>query len=198
MPSRSRSPLLYATIAMFALLVGTSPARADNPVRGEAFCFESLAASTSLNSSYVTCSAHYNGVPAPQTTLDDPFAGYGDFKFVGQTRNNSVDSGPFEPFGAGFGIPFDTLAMKATRSGPFIIALASAGDYSLYLYDPSKAGGAAVSSITFSTFGTTNIVGGPFELQYANLYAAIPEPTSLALVLGGLGAIGLGLRRNPR
>lgn len=194
MNSRPHLSALRATAAAALLTLAGASAWADDPVRGDAACTDSDAASTFYNPSYVACSAHYDGVPAPQTTLVDPFAGYGNFRFVGQTANDNSDTGPFDPFGPGFGVPFDTLVLKAAQNGPFVVALASFGDYSLYLYDPSQAGG-AVSSIEFTTLGTTNWTGGPYELQYANLYAAVPEPTSLALMLGGLAAVGLARRR---
>ena len=85
-----------------------------------------------------------------------PFAGYGNFAFVGQTTNDSTGNGPFHAFGIGF--LFGTLTLDSAQKGPFIVALASFDDYSLYLYDP-KSG--SVSSLEVSTFGTTNEIANP-------------------------------------
>jgi len=193
-----RSLPLYAACASLALLALAGPARADDPVRGDALCTDSEAANSPPgdNPSYVACLAQFNGVPAPTTTLVNPFAGYGNFDFVGQTLPDGTGTNPpFIGFGSDF--IFGELQLKSAQTGPFVIALASFGDYSLFLYDPSTAGGTPVSSIDVSTFGTTNWSGGPYPLQYANLYAVavIPEPETYTLMLVGLAAAGLYIRR---
>lgn len=198
MNSSSRLSPLYAVCASLALLALAGPAHADDPTRGDAFCTDSAAANAppGMNASYVACSAFYNGTDAPQTTLVNPFVGYGNFDFVGQTRADGTGTNqPFDNFGPDF--LFGDLQLKTPQTGAFVIALASFGDYSLYLYDPSTAGGTAVSILEIDTFGTTNWTGGPYPLQYANLYTAtvVPEPESYALMLAGLGVTGLMLRR---
>jgi len=200
MNARQFPSVMQAIGAAVALLVIAAPAWADDPIRGDALCTDSVAANVAaplfVNPSYQVCSAHYQEGPAPTSTLNAPFAGFGDFAFVGQTRKDdtAASTGPFDPFGPGF--TFGTLSLKTSQTVPFVIALSSAGDYSLYLYDPGKAGGGAVSSLYVSTDGTTNIIRGPFELEYANLYTqAIPEPSSIALTLAGLAATGLAVRR---
>jgi len=159
-------------------------------------CSDSSAADTAFNPSYVDCTAHYDDVPAPMTTLVNPFgSAYGDFLFIGQTTLDPASGGPFEPFGPG--TIFGTLTLKAPLGGTFVIALASFNDYSLYLYDAGKVVG-DVGSIAFDTFGTTNAFRGPYQLEYANLYAPapVPEPGSAAMALAGLALTGsLWLRR---
>jgi len=182
MNARQFPSVMQAIGAAVALLVIAAPAWADDPIRGDALCTDSVAANAAapvfVNPSYQDCSAHYQEGTAPTSTLNAPFA----------------STGPFDPFGPGF--TFGTLSLKTSQTVPFVIALSSAGDYSLYLYDPGKAGGGAVSSLYVSTDGTTNIIRGPYELEYANLYTqAIPEPSSIALMLAGLAATGLAVRR---
>lgn len=200
MNARRLSTAFHAAVAAVALLTIAAPARADDPIRGDAKCTDSDAANASapffVNPSFVACTAHYAEGAAPQTTLVTPFAGYGDFKYVGQTTKTDGPgaAGPFDPFGTG--LTFGTLTLKAPQTGPFIVALSSAGDYSFYLYDPAIAGGTPVSSLFISTYGTTNIIRGPYELDYANLYTqVIPEPSTYALFLAGLGVTALALRR---
>lgn len=197
MNPRHRLSPLYAACAALALLALAGPARADDPVRGSAVCTDSEAANNppGMNPSFVACLAQYIGTDAPQTTLTQPFQGYGNFDFVGQTRADGTNiNSPFNAFGSAF--IFGELKLNSAQTGPFVIALASFGDYSFYLYDPSTAGGIPVSSIDISTYGTTNWTGGPYPLQYANLYTlAVPEPESYALMLAGLAATGLLLRR---
>lgn len=201
MKPHSRSLPLYAACATLALLALAGPARADDPVRGDALCIDSEAANSppGMNPSYVACLAQFDMGPAPTTTLVNPFVGYGNFDFVGQTLPDGTGTNsPFNGFGSDF--IFGTLELKNAQSGPFVIALASFGDYSLFLYDPSTAGGTPVSSIDASTFGTTNWTQGPYPLQYANLYnvAVIPEPETYVLMLVGLAAAGLYVRRRQQ
>ncbi len=190
--------VLQATGAAIALLVLAAPVQADTAPPGTVFCTDSRAANIAFNPSFVACSAHYDNMPAPkpplypQPSLLNPFAGYGDFYFIGQTKNDDTGSGPFQPFGPGLTV--GTLVLDTPQTGQFVIALASFDDYSLYLYDASAIAG-GVTSIAFSTRGTTNELFGPYQLEYANLYAPIPEPTSAALMLAGLAATGLALRR---
>ena len=198
MSPRHRLFPLYAACAALALLALAGPARADDPTRGNAVCTDSEAANNppGMNPSYVACLAVYEAKPAPVETLVYKFAGYEnfDFAFVGQTRADGTGvNSPFNDFGADF--IFGVLQLKEAQTRPFVIALASFGDYSLYLYDPSTADGLAVSSIDVSTFGTTNWTGGPYPLQYANLYAVVPEPETYGLMLAGLAVTGLLLRR---
>ncbi len=181
---------LHASTAAIALMLA-APVQADigDP---NSKCTDSDAAEDTLNPSYVDCSAHYDDVPAPQTTLVAPFVGYGDFQFFGQTKNDNSDSGPFHAFGPDLKV--GALTLDTAQHGPFVIALASFNDYSLYLYDATGISG-GVMTIEFSTLGTTNAFFQPYELEYANLYAPVPEPSAIALMLAGLAATALALRR---
>ena len=69
------------------------------------------------------------------------------------------------------------------------------------MYDATKFP-VGVGSLIFTTNGTTDeatfgALTYPFQLEYANLYvqAAIPEPGTYALMLAGLAATSLALRR---
>ena len=195
--------LFDATGAAVALLFLANPALADTG-NGTYDCNDSLAADKASNPSYVACSINWTSgalapvTPPPAVALPDPFPGYsppyGDFYFAGQSVPGS-SGGPFV-------FDFDTTATPYIKGSltlvpqiqPFVIALASNDTYSLFLYDPAKAA-SPVSQVFFDTFGTTGVGGGPYPLQYANLYAqAIPEPATHALMLAGLSVLGLTLR----
>jgi hypothetical protein len=180
--------------ACFAVvtLVLASAAQADIG-DGTVRCTDSNAADATLNPSYVSCSAFFeNGVQsAPQSTLVEPFGpSYGDFLYVGQTTSALNSTGPFEPFGPG--LEFGTLTLKTPQAGSFVIALASNGDYSLFLYNATSISGGVVS-IDISTIGTTGALGS-FPLEYANLYAPVPELETYALMLVGLALTWLAVR----
>jgi len=193
MNSRPFLTALHVAGTAFALLALAAPAEADIG-DGSVKCTDSYAADIGLNPSYVDCTAHFENGPqvAPETTLVEPFGPkYGDFAFIGQTTSALASGGPFQPFGPN--VEFGTLVLKAPQLGSFVIALGSNGDYSFYLYDASSFTG-GVTSIDISTIGTTGNLGS-FPLDYANLYAPVPEPASVALMLAGLAATGFALRR---
>jgi len=87
-----------------------------------------------------------------------------------------------------------SFAISPSVSGPFAIALKAANAFSLYYYDASVTN---VSSLSFITNGVaTNVHGIPQDLSHATLYQPIPEPENYALMLAGLGVVGLIARRS--
>jgi hypothetical protein len=76
----------------------------------------------------------------------------------------------------------------------FVIVLAAAESFSLYKYDFLAP--PFFSFVNYNTTGVAlNIDGSPVGLSHADLLVAIPEPASLALMLVGLGGVGLLARR---
>ena len=83
-----------------------------------------------------------------------------------------------------------TLTLDGPISGTFAIALKGGNEFSLYVWEDVMD----VNAVLFT-------MGGQSALSHASLYQsdrlvpAIPEPSTYALMLAGLGAIGLVARR---
>ena len=90
---------------------------------------------------------------------------------------NIVSGGGFDPSGTG-----ETLSLFLSFSGPFAPGVAQA---------PSPASGVADLTLTASD-GSVLFAGGDVTRIDA---AVVPEPSSWALMIGGLGLAGAALRR---
>jgi hypothetical protein len=111
--------------------------------------------------------------------------------YVGSTNAGIGTSGPFDSVPAD---PSGTLTFDAPVTGYFAVTLKAGNQFSLYLFDGGIAG---ISSIDFTTLGTAvNHLGIPRDLSHASLYtAAVPEAETYAMLLAGLGVVGLMSRR---
>jgi hypothetical protein len=104
------------------------------------------------------------------------------------TTDAGVDNGPFNPFDDELNT--GTLTLDGPISGTFAIALKGGNEFSLYVWENVMD----VNAVVFT-------MGGQSALSHASLYQAeiipgpIPEPSTYALMLAGLGAIGLVARR---
>lgn len=95
----------------------------------------------------------------------------------------------------------------ANQTGIFVIALKAGDAFSLYEFNGglSESG---ISSVNFDTLGVGFFSGGPHpkehfgqDLSHADLYwspSPVPEPSTWALTLGGLGLLGFVARRRAR
>ena len=76
------------------------------------------------------------------------------------------------------------------------------GDGVNHVYSTSYAGGGAVPAGTYVGFEDLPS-GGDFnytdeQFVFTNVASSVPEPANVALMLAGVGLLGLGLRRRAR
>lgn len=148
---------------------------------------------TAINPSYVSCTGSFSGNTS-NGTID--FGGV-DYDFIGKTESGGSGDGPFASFGSG--VNSGVLTFDEAWSGTFVVAIKAGNAYSLYQF--SSATG--VDSISFDTLGVAvNARGTGLGLSHVSLYggqaAAVPEPETYAMLLAGLGVVGLQLRRRRR
>lgn len=138
------------------------------------------------------CSGAWQGNDvAPEANLADTLAelanlSAGTWTYIG--KSDDAGSGPFTSNPGGTS---GTLTLDAPYSGTFAVSLKSSNEFSLYVWEDVMN----VSSFTFD-LGDTN------GLSHASLFTSdrvipgpIPEPSTYALMLAGLGAVGLVARR---
>lgn len=182
------SNFLIRAAATSALALAFAPGLANAAVS----CTDSIVTDdTSINPSYVSCTGAFEGNTSNGTI------NYGgvDFDFIGKTGADGSGSGPFGAFGADY--KSGVLTFDTPWTGTFVIGLKAGNDYSLYQFS-SVAG---VTQIFFDTLGVSvNPNGIGNGLSHVSLYGgvpvpSVPEPETYALMLAGLGIVGLRLRR---
>ena len=158
----------------------------------------------------VSCSGHSTGMTSLAGYLDCSGA------WSGNNLNQSADvaaqiladwglSGlASQDITGGNGRNTGTLSFAA-QSGKFVISLKAGDAFSLYEFDGSTVSG-GISSINFDTLGV-GFFSGPNnknehffqDLSHADLYTGpttpVPEPGTYALLLAGLGVVGLLARQ---
>lgn len=155
-------------------------------------CEDSTAITGSFG--YMACAGSFSGnISAGQNSLVS-FDGYGAFSLLGTT--DDADEGPFIALTQTPG----SLTFDAPVEGLFVLGIKGGPTYSLYLFDGGDTG---ISSISFDTLGVAkgNGKAGP-DLSHAALFmpaglpvSAVPEASSYAMLLAGLGMLGVVVRR---
>jgi hypothetical protein len=145
---------------------------------------------TDVTPGATACSGAWAGNNANQ--LNDvlaelAFLSPGTWTFGG-TSDAGDTNGPFDPIDEDLNA--GTLTLAGPISGTFAIALKAGNEFSLYVWEDVMD----VNAVLFT-------MGGQSALSHASLYQsdrlvpAIPEPSTYALMLAGLGAVGLVARR---
>ncbi len=166
---------------------------AATPALADVSCEDSAALTGSFG--YVACQGVVTGNIAPGKTSVATFDGYGSFVLTGST--DSMDAGPFadDGFKTSGTLNFDQLI-----TGAFVLGIKGGPTYSLYLFDGGAAG---IASLNYDTLGVAkgNGLAGP-GLSHASLFlpaglpvTAVPEASSWAMMLAGLGMLGFVARR---
>jgi hypothetical protein len=146
---------------------------------------------TVTSPSYLNCAGSFvgnlTGAAAELTALTGSFGG--TWAYAGKS-----DDLNFGPFTGNPDTNAGTLTFDAAVYGQFVLGLKAATQYSYYLFD---AGGGGITSIDFTTLGVAqNGFGVAQNLSHAVLYLApVPEPQTYGLMLLGLAAVGMRMRR---
>lgn len=181
--------------ALIALAGFALPAHAKPAVS-----LPNCAASTTVNSAgYVSCLGSFSG------NMDNQLDGAGGI-FAAIEGNFGLDTSSYfssESFSAA-GNPFaqnegslddGVINFDQALTGSFVLGLKQGNAYSLYMFDGAKVAG-GISSIAFDTNGVWKNSGN--DLSHAGFFGtvtAVPEPTTYAMLLAGLAAVGFVARR---
>ncbi len=94
------------------------------------------------------------------------------------------------------GVAYDSNTVQALWNGSSVVTVSAEGNgqsgnvWNVYSYTVTGTGH---DTLTFAALGTNDTLGG--SLDAVSLTAAVPEPSTWALMLGGMGMIGFSARR---
>ncbi|AGX88625.1 PEP-CTERM sorting domain-containing protein [Candidatus Symbiobacter mobilis] len=91
------------------------------------------------------------------------------------------------------------IQFDAPQTGLFVLGLKQGNSFSLYAFDGSAVSG-GIASLRYDNTGVVDHKGSHSDLSHAGYFAAtsvtpVPEPESLAMLLAGLGVLGVAVRR---
>ena len=117
-----------------------------------------------------------------------------------ETLLGSSDDASFGPFTGNPGGATGTLTFDALLTGPFVLILKAANNFSMYYFANAGPG---VMSVNYTTAGTAvNAQGIPQGLSHATLYRStgvalnvVPEPSTYALLASGMLGLAMFARR---
>ncbi len=149
--------------------------------------------------SATACSGAWSGNDLNQdlTAALSALTGSNLYSFVG---TSSTTTGIDSPFTNAFSSTGGTFTFSGMITESFVLALKAGNSFSLYYYEVPPG----ISELTFSTIGLElNNAGKPLGLSHASMYAAggdititvVPEPSTYAMMLAGVGVLGFLARR---
>ncbi len=176
--------------AVQRLLAAAAVVLAAGGVRAES-CSDTNVATPFLTGCAGSFAGTLSGAPAELATLESLFGG--PYLFVGSS--NEADFGPFT---ANPQVAFNlNLSFDLPETGVFVLGLVSNGQHSFYRFNTKRR----IGGLDFDSLEgvATTPQGNPVPLDYAVLYraAAVPEPTTSAMLAAGALAL-LGWRRRLR
>lgn len=192
-------PIKMLIVAAGLAALATGAQAALNPTGLDCDNEGAVASMGALDCSGAWMGNNVNQQSAVLAQLDVDFADVvgdgGIWSYLG-TTNAGETSGPFSSVP---GATSGSLSFDTPITGYFAVALKTASDFSLYLFDGGMSG---VSSIDFTTIGASlNEIGEPQNLSHASLYQyegglpPVPEAETYLMMLAGLGLVAYSSRR---
>jgi PEP-CTERM motif len=196
-PLKGTNPMKSTSIAFaVAALAATvaAPAQALTVAQFEAtYKLATSCSLTAVNPNADACGGLFSGNnvgsgsggSAPGAALTDEYI----FNRWGVTADGVTVNSPADT-SASAGL---TFSLGASYSGDLVVAVKQGNAFSLYFYDDVVN----LSSVTYLGYGGGGYLGAGVShfTVYGNTTPPIPEPSTYALMLAGLGAVGFMARR---